>query len=139
MQSKRHFFMLLVPISWALAICSVYSEKHDIVYNVKKSVCMVINSGKYKITNLPRVYLAGVLLEYVERYTYLGMIIHVRNDDYDITRQLRSIILRTNILLRNLVNVRLRLSCTCFSLIVLIYTVHIYGISIQKHSLTSYV
>ena len=28
------------------------------------------------------------------------MIIHVRNDDYDITRQLRSIILRTNILLR---------------------------------------
>ena len=51
MQSKRHFFMLLVPISWALAICSVYSEKHDIVYNVKKSVCMVINSGKYKITN----------------------------------------------------------------------------------------
>ena len=28
---------------------SVYSEKHDIVYNVKKSVCMVINSAKYKI------------------------------------------------------------------------------------------
>ena len=61
---------------------------------------MVINSAKYKITNLPRVYLAGVLPEYVERYKYLGMIIHVRNDDYDITRQLRSIILRTNILLR---------------------------------------
>ena len=61
---------------------------------------MVINSAKYKITNLPRVYVAGVLLEYVERYKYLGMIIHVRNDDYDITRQLRSIILRTNMLLR---------------------------------------
>ncbi len=64
---------------------------------------MVINSAKYKITNLPQVYLAGVLLEYVERYKYFGMIIHVRNDDYDITRQLRSIILRTNILLRTLV------------------------------------
>ena len=61
---------------------------------------MVINKAKYKITNVPRVYLAAVLLEYVERYKYLGMIIHVRNDDYDITRQLRSIILRTNILLR---------------------------------------
>ena len=36
-------------------ICSVHSEKHDIVYNVKKSVCLVINSAKYKITNLPRV------------------------------------------------------------------------------------
>ena len=34
---------------------------------------MVINSAKYKITNLPRVYLAGVLLEYVERYKYFGM------------------------------------------------------------------
>ena len=68
-----------------LDICSVYSEKHYIVYNV--NVCMVINSAKYKITNLPRVYLAGVLLEYVERYKYLGMIIHVRNDDYDITKQ----------------------------------------------------
>ena len=61
---------------------------------------MVINSGKYNITNLPRVYFAVVLLEYVERYKYLLMNIHVRNDDYDITRQLRSIILRTNILLR---------------------------------------
>ena len=81
-------------------LCSVYLEKHDIVYNVKNSVCMVINSGKFKITNLPRVYLAGVLLEYVERYKYLGMIIQVRNDDYDITRQLKSIIFRTNILLR---------------------------------------
>ena len=82
-----------------LDVCSVYSEKYDIVYNVKKSVCMVINSDKYKITNLPRVYLAGVLLEYVERYKHLGMIIHIRNDDYDNTRQLRSILLRTNILL----------------------------------------
>ena len=83
-----------------LDICSVYSEKHDIVYNVKKSVCMLINSAKYMNTNLPQVYLAGVLLEYAERYKYLG--IHVRNDDYDITRQLRSIILRTNIITENI-------------------------------------
>ena len=61
---------------------------------------MVINTSNYKITNLPRVYLAGVLLEYVERYKYIGMIIHVRDDDNDITRQRRSIIFRTNILLR---------------------------------------
>ena len=29
-----------------LDICSAYSEQRDIVYNVKKSVCMVINSNK---------------------------------------------------------------------------------------------
>ena len=45
---------------------------------------MVIKSAKYKITNLPRDYLAVVLLEYVERYKYIGMIIRVGNDDYDI-------------------------------------------------------
>ena len=96
--------VILSPSATALQklldICSVYSEKHDIVYNVKKSVCMLINSAKYMNTNLPQVYLAGVLLEYAERYKYLG--IHVRNDDYDITRQLRSIILRTNIITENI-------------------------------------
>ena len=90
----------LQKLGGLLDICSVYSEKHAIVYNVTKSVCMVITSAKYNISNFHRVYLAGVLLEYVERYKYLGIIIHVRNDDYDITRQLRYIILRTNILLR---------------------------------------
>ena len=69
---------------FVLDICSVYSERHDVVYNVQKSGSMVTNSAKFKLTNLPRVYLAGVLLEYVERYKYLGMIIHIRHDDYDI-------------------------------------------------------
>ena len=81
-----------------LDICSVYDEKHGIVYNGKKSVCMVINSARCKHTNLPRMYFAVVILEYVEGYKYLGMIIHIRNYDYDITRQLRSTLLRTNIL-----------------------------------------
>ena len=96
--------IMLSPSATALQklldMCSVYSEKQDIVYNVKKSVCIVFNSAIYKITNLPRVYLAGVLLDYVERYNYLEMIIHIRNHDYDITRQLTYIIIRTNILLR---------------------------------------
>ena len=61
---------------------------------------MVINLSKYQITNLLRVYVVGVLLEYFERYTYLGMFIRIRNYDYDITRQLRSIIFRTDILVR---------------------------------------
>ena len=33
-----------IALQKLLDICSVYSEEHDIVYNVKKSVCMVINS-----------------------------------------------------------------------------------------------
>ena len=57
-QSYADDMIILSPSATALQklldildICSVYSEKHDIVYNVKKSVCMVINSAKYKITN----------------------------------------------------------------------------------------
>ena len=44
--------VILSPSATALQnlldICSVYSEKYDIVYNVNKSVCKVINSAKYK-------------------------------------------------------------------------------------------
>ena len=57
-------------------ILNVYVDKtqpRQFKFTFKKSVCMVIKSGKYKITNLPWVYLAGVLLENVERYKYLGM------------------------------------------------------------------
>ena len=133
--------VILSPSATALQklldICSVYSEKYDIVYNVKKSVCMVFNSGKYKITNLPRVYLAGVLPEYVERYKYIGMIIHVQNDDYDITRQLRSIILRTNILLRTFSNCSIQVKLHLFQSYCT--NLYMYGTSIQKHNLTSYV
>ena len=46
------------------------------------------------------VFLNGAKLQYVDSYKYLGMFIHVRNDDLDIVRQLKSVILRTNILMR---------------------------------------
>ena len=45
-------------------------------------------------------FLNGAKLQYVDSYKYLGMFIHVRNDDLDIVRQLKSVILRTNILMR---------------------------------------
>ena len=97
---------------------------------------MVINSVKYKITNLPRVYLACVLLEYVERYNVLGMIIHIQNDECDITRQLRSLLLRTNILMRTFSKCSFDVNLSPVSVIVLIYTVHIYGTSIAYKNAT---
>ena len=42
----------------------------------------------------------GTKLQYVDSYRYLGMFIHVRNDDLDIVRQLKSVISRTHILMR---------------------------------------
>ena len=34
-------------------------------------------------------FLNGAKLQYVDSYKYLGMFIHVRNDDLDIVRQLK--------------------------------------------------
>ena len=45
-------------------------------------------------------FLNGAKLQYVDSYKYLGMFIHVRNDDLDIVIQLKPVILRTNILMR---------------------------------------
>ena len=81
-------------------ICASYAIKHDIIYNVKKMQCMVVPSTKFKLENTPCVVLNGVNLQYVDSYKYLVMFIHVRNDDLDIVRQLKSAVLRTNILMR---------------------------------------
>ena len=56
---------------------------------------MVIPSTKFKLQTL-LVFLNGVKLEYVNSYKYQCMFIHVRNDDLDIVRQLKRVILRTN-------------------------------------------
>ena len=83
-----------------LDICSIYAIEHNIIYNTTKTLCMVIQSSKFKLLNIPSLYINNVKLQYVDSYKYLGMYIHVHNDDLDILRQLRSVILRSNILLR---------------------------------------
>ncbi len=83
-----------------LNICANYAIKHDIIYNVKKTQCMVVPSIKFKQEYTSSGFLNGAKLQYVDSYKYLGMFIHVRNDDLDVVRQLKCAILRTNILMR---------------------------------------
>ena len=61
---------------------------------------MVVPSTKFKLENTPSVFLNGAKLQYVDSYKNLGMLIRVRIDDLDIVRQLKSVILRTTILMR---------------------------------------
>ena len=51
-----------------LNICSSYAIKHDIIYNVKKTQCMVVPSTKFKLENTPSVFLNGAKLQYVDSY-----------------------------------------------------------------------
>ncbi len=44
-----------------LNICASYAIKHDIIYNVKKTQCMVVPSTKFKLENTPSFFLKTVL------------------------------------------------------------------------------
>ena len=83
-----------------LDICSSYAIKHDITFNVKKSVCMCVKPKRYKLA-LPKIVLNGTILEYVTKYKYLGYFMtYDLCDNEDIKRQIISIYCRSSMLIR---------------------------------------
>jgi len=56
-----------------LDICSKFAVTHNIVFNVTKSQCVIINS-KFDLIRHPTFHLNGSL-PYTEKYKYLGHII----------------------------------------------------------------
>ena len=84
-----------------LSICELFASEHDILFNIKKSVCMIFKTKCLKIYNTPKFYLNGNLLEFVDEFRYLGhMVCNDLNDDSDIKRQYRSICRKVNMLKR---------------------------------------
>ena len=63
---------LIAPCATAvqklLDICYKYASTHDIVYNTKKSVCMLINSNKFNLRTSPTIKLGDTRLSYVSSY-----------------------------------------------------------------------
>ena len=83
-------------------ICESYGATHDIAYNQKKTVCMVILPARYKLLNCPKISLNGAHLSFVTCYKYLGIIcLNSFMDDNDITRQMRCFYIRGNFLARS--------------------------------------
>ena len=67
-----------------LNICEKYASDNDIVFNGKKSVCIVFKPDIYKLKS-PDIVLDGAKLEYVENAKYLGVILNEKcQDDNDI-------------------------------------------------------
>ena len=62
---------------------------------------MLIRSRAYTIDKPASIYRNGDALTYVASYKYTGFIVHIDNDDTDIIRKLRCIIVRTNVLILN--------------------------------------
>ena len=82
-------------------ICLIEAKKLNILYNMKKTVCMCVQPKKWKLNRLPVLYLDGSKIEYVVKYKYLGyFIFNDLTDDADVQRQIRSMYSRANMLLR---------------------------------------
>ena len=76
----------------------------DMTCNSNKTVCMVFNPvdrSKCIARTFPLLTLGGTSLQYVDEFKYLGhLIVNDLTDDRDISREIRNMFVRTNILIR---------------------------------------
>ena len=100
--------VLLAPSWFALQtlldVLDINIRQIDITYNTSKTVCMVfkpICRQKVVCDEFPAFLLSGQYLQFVDKFKYLGHIVHHDNtDDYDIMREIRNLYSRINILNR---------------------------------------
>ena len=84
-----------------LRICEEYAVEHDILYNPQKTVCMLVRPKGLSDLRSMDLTVNGRNLRYVAQHKYLGVILsHDRSDVFDIKRQMRSLYMRANMLVR---------------------------------------
>lgn len=57
-----------------LTICETYANKHDLIYNAKKTEMVVFRSVRGS-ENVPEIRFNGLPVKIVERFNYLGHIV----------------------------------------------------------------
>lgn len=88
-------------LQYLIDICQSYALSNEIVYNAKKTTCMCIKPKKFKDLNVPNVCLNGKKLSWNTEHKYLGVYLcNDRSDNKDLSREVRAIYTRGNILLR---------------------------------------
>ena len=97
-----------------LNVCNEFVNCNDLVFNVKKTKCMMIASDVIKDLDFPNVYLNGNVITIVQKEKYLGF--YITNDccdDSSIVAAMRGLYSRGNMLRRNFKqcndNVKIRL------------------------------
>ncbi len=82
-----------------LRVCSFYGVQHDIVFNTKKSVVMIVRTKEDRKQKFPFFYLGDQVLNVVNKIKYLGHIIRDDlNDDDDVQHQCCKLYGRAHIL-----------------------------------------
>ena len=59
-----------------LNICSDYYVRHDLKFNVKKSMCMYFSTSMNKHSGLPVIYMGNCECQFVKEVKYLGVMMH---------------------------------------------------------------
>lgn len=84
-----------------LDICEKYADKHGLLYNVSKSECMVFQTRRSCVNDIPPIKLKGCALKRVNVFKYLGhLVTSDLRDNVDIERERRALSVRANMIAR---------------------------------------
>ena len=80
-------------------VCTEYGQHHDVIYNCSKSQLMLFDQQHLEVK--PNITLANTVLDYVDKYKYLGHVIDNQlNDEDDMKSKQRALYRRGNLLAR---------------------------------------
>ena len=84
-----------IALQKILNLCYEFSQSNDNIFNPIKSQCMVFKPNEFKL------YLNGIIIDYVEKTKYLGyMFTNDKQDNVEMLRQLRLLYMRLNKIIR---------------------------------------
>ncbi|PZC81706.1 hypothetical protein B5X24_HaOG212150 [Helicoverpa armigera] len=109
-------------LSKLIGICEEYALSHGLLYNTKKSECMVFRARGKCPDSVPSIKLNNVPLKRVDTFKYLGhLVTSDLKDDSDLERERRALSVRANMIARRfsrcskeVKNTLFRAYCTCF-------------------------
>lgn len=113
--------VILAPSPTALQrlinVCETYANNNDIQYNVEKTRCMCIKPKDLKNIYVPEVYLNGNALSWTNKQKYLGVYItDNRYDSEDLSREVRALYARGNLILRKFSKCNNDVKCHLFKM-----------------------
>lgn len=98
-----------------LGICEQFASSHGLIYNVKKSECMVFQVRGKHLPPVPPIRLYGTPLDRVESFKYLGHVVTSDlKDDADIERERRALSVRANMVARRFARCSAEVKVTLF-------------------------
>ena len=112
-------FLLLGPdaksLNQLLDICYQFANENYITFSTSKTEAMVMLPAGMRIPNPPQLTLGGSVINYCDKFKYLGHIITKDGtDDEDIARETRNLYIRGNMIVRKFGFLSVDVKCSLF-------------------------